>query len=273
MILCESYAKAIPLESARWKMARPVGDYLRGKFDSGEPAAMFAAVRTWEDYLDCFHMDHGTDILVGRLSMMYKPFTNNAGGQPWVGQEWADVLSAASMDGESSVELWYPVAKRPFETVVATSSFLPVIAYYMHKIDEWGYVFQECKVCEKTFIARSRHYELCSQKCRKERAYVAKREFDGRAKDSRLEQLDRASYFYWYNRLRKLKKGNDNVKTAAFKAVFDDFRKEAVKRKNMVKCGEMKLEGFADWLIVQEEMADRLLGELDAGIVIDSEVK
>ena len=31
MVLRESYGKAIPRQSARWKMAAPVSDYLRGK--------------------------------------------------------------------------------------------------------------------------------------------------------------------------------------------------------------------------------------------------
>ena len=52
MTLRESYGKAIPLESARWKMAAPVADFLRGKYESGEPSALFAAVKTWDEYLN-----------------------------------------------------------------------------------------------------------------------------------------------------------------------------------------------------------------------------
>ena len=137
-------------------------------------------------------------------------------------------MSNALRDGESGVELWYPVAKRPFETVVAFSSFLPVIFYCLHKVGEWGLVFQECKVCGCHFLARSRHYELCSDKCRKEQAVVAKREFDERAKGDRLEQLDESAYYYWYNRLRKLRKGKaaNPDKAAAFKVALNGFRKE-----------------------------------------------
>jgi len=50
--LRESYGKAVPREAARWKMAAPVSEYLRGKYENGEPSAMFAAIRTWEDYLN-----------------------------------------------------------------------------------------------------------------------------------------------------------------------------------------------------------------------------
>ena len=36
----------VPLDAERWKMAAPVSDYLHEKYKSGEPSAMFAAIRT-----------------------------------------------------------------------------------------------------------------------------------------------------------------------------------------------------------------------------------
>jgi hypothetical protein len=147
------------------------------------------------------------------------------------------------------------------ECVAASASLLPVIAYYLHKIAEWRFVFQQCKVCRKDFLARSRHYELCSDECRKVQAVEAKREFDERVKSDRLEQLDEAAYYYWYNRLRKLRKGKaaNPDKAAAFKTVFNTFRKEAVKRKAAVKRGETRLTEFTGWLMEQQDAADALM--------------
>ena len=99
----------------------PATDFLRGKYDSDEPSAMFAAIRTWADYLNCFTMNHGADVLTERLSMLYKPFSVYGEYKPWR-EEAAEALAVALRNGESSVELWYPVAKRPFETVVVVSS-------------------------------------------------------------------------------------------------------------------------------------------------------
>ncbi len=182
-------------------------------------------------------------------------------------------------DGESNVELWYlehpaeKPAKRKFtgtkkprfEVIAASSSFLPVIFYYLQKIEEWRFSYQKCKVCGKFFLARSRHYELCSDKCRKRQAKTAKREFDERAKGDRHERLDEAAYNYWYTRYRKLRKGKaaNPDKAAAFKAEFDAFRKEAVKRKAAVKRGETQLSEFAAWLAVQQNEADRLWDSLN----------
>ena len=261
MTLRESYGKVIPLEAARWKMAAPVAAFLRGKYESGEPSALLAAVKTWDEYLNCYNLNHGADMLMRRLSALYRPFfLYDDNNRPWQ-EEATAALSKVLRDEEAAVELWYPVLKRSFECVVASASFLPVIAYYLHKIDEWGFVFQGCKVCGKDFLARSRHYELCSDGCRKVQAVEAKREFDERAKGDRLEQLDEAAYYYWYNRLRKLKRGKtaDAEKAAVVSTAFKAFRKEAVRRKGMVKRSEMPITEFSSWLITQQDEIDRLM--------------
>jgi hypothetical protein len=257
-VLRESYEKVMPLSSTRWKMAEPAGEYLRGKAEAGEPSALFAAMRTWDEYLNCFHLNHGADLLTARLAMLYKPFSVYAEYRPW--QKGA-AFSQAGQDGESAVELWYPAGKRVLECVAASVSLLPVIAYYLHKIAEWRFVFQRCKVCGKDFLARSRHYELCSDACRKVQAVEAKRDFDERTKGDRLEQLDEAAYYYWYNRLRKLKKGKaaNPDKAAAFKGEFDTFRKEAIRRKAEVKRGEVRLSDFSAWLAERQNEADRMV--------------
>ena len=102
MALRESYTKALPLESARWKAAAPVSDFLRMKYESSEPSAMFAAIKTWDEYLNCFNLNHGADLLTDRLSMLYKPFIIYGDYKPWK-EEAAAALSNALRDGESSV--------------------------------------------------------------------------------------------------------------------------------------------------------------------------
>ncbi len=262
MRLRESYSKALLVDTERWRMAAPVSDFLRGKYQGGEPSALFAAVRTWDEYLNCFSLNRGADLLIQRLSSLYRPFFLYADNRPWQGKA-AAALSKVLRDEEAAVELWYPVLKRSFECVVASSSFLPLIAYYLHKIEEWKFVFQTCKVCGADFLARSRHYELCSDACRKKQAVEAKREFDERAKSDRLEQLHESAYYYWYNRLRKLRRGKaaDLGKAAAVGAAFEAFRKEAVKRKGLVKRGEMALSDFSSWLAGQQNEVDRLMGD------------
>jgi hypothetical protein len=81
----------------------------------------------------------------------------------------------------------------------------------------------------------------------------------------RLEQLHENAYNYWYNRLRKLKKGNaaNPERAAAVDAAFKEYRKEAVKRKADVKSGELSFSDFATWLAEQQNAVDALMGEVE----------
>ena len=103
LTLCESYKKISPIKNSRWKMVAPVQKFLTEKYNSGEPSAMFAAIRTWEDYLNFFHQNHGADLLSGNLFTLYKPFRVYAEHKPWQ-EESTAALSVALQNGESAVE-------------------------------------------------------------------------------------------------------------------------------------------------------------------------
>ncbi|MCL2049555.1 MAG: hypothetical protein FWG87_12620 [Defluviitaleaceae bacterium] len=301
--LCESYAKIFIRKAERWKMTAPVSEFLAEKYKNGEPSAMFAAIRTWEEYLGCFNLNYGAARLSERLFTLYKPFQVYDTSKPWQAEAPA-ALSTASHDGESNIELWHieepsgrkklrvassRLAKPRIEVIVACSSFLPIIFYYMNKVEEWRLVFQRCKVCGGYFLARSRHYELCSASCRKLKAVEATREFNERAKNDECQKLYYATYQFWFNRLRKVQKsgcaacnfGNLSCQAeqhheeqlpsiqktaeaaAIYKEAFGDFRKEAKKRKAAVRSKE-QLDDFRDWLFRQQCEAEFLLTQLIA---------
>jgi hypothetical protein len=115
----------------------------------------------------------------------------------------------------------------------------------------------------------SRHYELCSDECRRVQAVEAKREFDERAKGDRLEEADESAYNYWHNRWRKLKSGKhaDPTRAAIIKAELDNFRKEAKIRKGAVKRGEMKMSDFTSWLAEMNDVVDKLMATDTAELV------
>jgi hypothetical protein len=259
-LLHESYGKAVPFEKERWKQAAPASTFLQEKAGTGEPAARFAAIRTWEEYLNCFHLNHGPQRFLDGMTLLYRPFFLYGDCRPWQ-EEAVASLSHALHDGESQVELWYPVKKRPFECVVAFASLQPLIFYYRHKLEEWGLLFRECKVCGNYFLAKNRHFEICSDACRRAQAADAKRRFDESARGDRLEQLHEAAYYYWYNRLRKLKRAKqpDTEKLAEVTAAFEAFRAEAVRQKKEIRSGRLKLSEFASWLAQQQNAADSMM--------------
>lgn len=171
-------------------------------------------------------------------------------------------MSKALHAGESEVELWYPMKKRPYEFVVTHSSFQPLIFYYLNKIEEWGLHFLQCKICSKDFLASSARYELCSDECRKVQATEAKRQFDERAKKSKTEQLDEAAYYYWYNHLRRLKrrKTPEPELMATLGAAMADFRAESKHLKAEVKRGAIGQGDYARWLAEQRNVVDGIIG-------------
>ena len=259
MRLHESYGTLS--QSKRWKLSEQANAFLREKYAAENPAAMFAAMRTWDEYLNCYNINHGRDIFLERTSRLYRPFYLYGDYRPWQ-EEAVESLSKAIHAGESQTELWYPVKKRPFECVVAHSSFQPLIFYYLHKIEEWGLHFQKCKICDGDFLAPSARYELCSEKCRKVQAVESKREFDERAKKSMIEQLDEAAYYYWYNHLRRLKrrKTADPERITAVESAMAEFRSESKRQKAEVKRGTIRQEDYTRWLAEQRDVVDRIMG-------------
>ena len=262
MMLRESYAKPFPKESSRRDAVKPVSEFLQGKYKNGEPSSVFAAIRTWEDYLNCYNMDNASGLFIDRLSALYKPFEIYRDFYPWESEAIKATMHDAWRDSETSIELWYPIAKRPFEVAVVGSSLLPIVMYQLHKMTDWHFYYQRCKVCSAFFIAKNKRYELCSDKCRKVQATAAKREFNDRNKSDKLEQYDNADYNYWYNQLRKLNKAGDIEAVKTFKAALTTHRREALKRKTAIKNGIIPLSDYTSWLISQQREADLLLNTL-----------
>jgi hypothetical protein len=271
LLLRESYGKEKLLriaKTARWGMVAPVQEFLQSKYASGEPSAMFAAVRTWDEYINPLNEKAKTaDAFTGKLHMLYKPFQIYAKYKPWHELAVKD-LSVAIPGEESAVELWYPVKKRMFETVVTSSSFLPLIFYYTHKIKEWGYVFQQCKICDAYFLARSRHYELCSNECRRKQAAIRKYEHEERYKDDDATAAYDRTYYHWYNRLKKLRKGKlaNPEHEALFSAELKKFCAEGKMLKTAVQNRKMAYKDYSTWLAQQANLADDLMDKFAANI-------
>jgi hypothetical protein len=261
MGLHDNFAGLFPTKNVKSKTLKPYTDFLRYKYESSEPSAMFAAIRTWEDYWRCFNIARGSEVFIGRVGKLYKPFFrfNERCQHLWeIGS--ARAMSTALFAEESQIELWYPVKKRPFECVATSSSLLPIIFYYLNRIEEWGLLFQKCKVCEAWFVTSSKHFELCNDKCRKVTAIEAKRQYDERNKGDKAEAIYENYYQYWYNRLRKLKRNNaPQEEISAFSQAFNKFRDVAVRRKGEVKRGKMKLSDFTSWLVQQQDIVDGLV--------------
>ena len=268
--LADNFAGWKPTKNVKSKALKPYIKFLQRKYESGEPSALFAAVKTWEDYWRCFGIADGSDVFLGRTAKLYKPFFVFSECNRLWEIKATKALSSAFFAEESRVELWYPIItndkKRIFksgercECVVARSSFIPIIFYYLNRIEEWGLIFQKCKVCGIHFLTTSKHFEICSDKCRKATAAEAKRQYDERNKGDKVEAIYENYYQYWYNRLRKLKRNNaPDEEIAVFSEAFNKFKKGAVQRKAKVKSGKMGYAEFTSWLVAQQDIVDSLV--------------
>ena len=142
------------------------------------------------------------------------------------------------------------------ECVAAYDSFLPLITYYLNRLSDWGLYFRQCKVCGKFFLAKSLRYELCSDKCRKKQALQNKREFDERARENDYDHQYKNECQGWRNVINKAKKtpGFPADRLARMQEAFEGFKKEALRRKALVKNKESSPEEFRNWIIMQKNL-------------------
>jgi hypothetical protein len=270
--LMDIYEKGFKIRFSRKsipKAIQPCADFLRRKYLNGEPSAMFAAINTWEDYLRCYSLNNGSDIFQSRAARLCKPFHAFDERNALWDIKAERALSSALFSEESQLELWYMIQNKTLlrrysskrsECAVADSSLLPIVFYYLTRIEEWGLIFQTCKVCAANFLTTSKHFEICSDECRKAQAVEARRQFDERNKGDKAEAIYENHYQYWYNRLRKLKRNNaPQEEIVIFTKAFDKFRNGAVKRKAEVKNGKIKLSEFTTWLAAQQDIVDGLV--------------
>jgi hypothetical protein len=76
-------------------------------------------------------------------------------------------------------------------------------------------------------------------------------------------KLYSTTYYFWYNRLKKLRKGKhaNPENAAAFEIELEKFRKEGITRKTAVKNRKMPLADFSTWLAQQQNFADKLMDD------------
>ena len=82
--------------------------------------------------------------------------------------------------------------------------------------------------------------------------------------DDEAEKDYRATYMYWYNRMKKLRQSSeiDPEKLAELEAAFEQFRNEATKRKNEVQHSGQSTGAFKGWLFSQRGVFDGLTESL-----------
>ena len=163
---------------------------------------------------------------------------------------------------ETGLRLWYPWRECKQECAITEASLLPLVRYYLHRLDDWGLCFRSCEVCRKIFLAESEHYCLCSEACEKEQNRRNKRAYDARNKGNLVEQI----YQQKRDRIRKIinqlkqREGVTEDSVNSVEMQYRVFRNEAKIRKGKTITKDAKDE-FLAWLYDQEKYFEGLEGE------------
>ena len=217
-------------------------------FDSGNPVYQYIALRTLQE----FHTPDYDPFYEFSQDLMYNLFSGILETQKYY--EKNPFIEMIRCVGSKNAELIFE-QRNMKEVAVVTYDLLPLAMWYMRKIYDKGYYLQECRLCQKTFLAKTATIEvLCGKRCKKENARILKKEFEERIKDVDYEQTYKNEYMYWYNRLKKYDKNSSEY------LAFKEFRKKAVAMKKQVKLGEIPAWDFTGWLFDQRDVVDEMLG-------------
>ena len=245
------------LHTTRWKqpeLEQNATDFCTKKYQSGDPLAIYAAIRLWDGYLrareprdrdraaELFKLD-----LMGLISPLEK-YSHDA----LLNRSITDTIRESG--NEMKMDVWYP-ARTDVECVTAYRSFLPVIMYYHARLADWSFYFRTCKVCGRVFLAKSLKYTICSDKCRKIQGTQAKRDFDARAIENEYDHIYKNEAQRWVHYIHRMEKSDDCTPEhlAEIKAAYESFKKEAKARKKTVKDGDSTVAEFRDWTLQQLE--------------------
>lgn len=162
---------------------------------------------------------------------------------------------------ETDVQLWYPWRKFGQECIVAENTLLPMIMFYLNRLDDWGFCFKKCDVCGAWFVAPNGHRSLCGDECRAIQKRRNEQAYDERARENRYDK----DYQRGTQRIRRMlnkvkKRGAPEERCEELEAMYEAIREEGKKMKKEIKTEEA-YRAFRDWLFAQE----RRMGQECAG--------
>jgi hypothetical protein len=95
---------------------------------------------------------------------------------------------------------------------------------------------------------------MCSDKCRQEMKTQAKRDFDARAIENEYDYIYKNEAQHWLY-IHRIEKDPDcpPERIVEIRSAYEDFKKEAKKRKTAVKNNKSTVAEFRDWTLQQLE--------------------
>ena len=228
----------------------------------------FLALRLWQEYRAVWDQPDSIDIH-DRMDEITYPMRISHKSQI---ETWDKVYIYSNLYNFLSMDYFrYPAYvmyqnAKPLRVYHVTDlSGMPLYIHYLNTVDTKRAFFQYCKRCGKLFIANTNKVQsFCSDECRKAQQKENRKRYSDKVEDDEAEKDYRATYMYWYNRMKKFRQSSeiDPEKLAELEAAFEQFRNEATKRKNEVQHSGQSTGAFKGWLFSQRGVFDGLTESL-----------
>lgn len=237
-------------------------NFLEKKVDTGESSATFIALKTWEEYKMCYAFKE-KDLYSSILNELYNPIILNEHSNLW------DKDNLAKFLGQKAYII-YTIDNNNITEWINANNFASIILYCLNKFFEWGIDINICS-CGKMCLSPigEAFCDNCKPTLLEIEQLSATAEYKKQPttiikyiqKPKTAAQIYDSAYFYWYNRIRKLKMQLKEERAEIANEAFKNFKREATEKKEKVKEGKEKMEDYIVWINSQNLLIDGIMEE------------
>lgn len=240
---------------------------VEGLYETGNPVLKFIALSLWDEYsriLKAGKEKDGAYPALERLEDLTLPFRYNLMNNVLTWQKHKPFNPLMDMPTEyykyPALTLVIPQTKATTEYVASDFSLFPLIVHYLKTIYAKKKFFSYCKVCGELFLAPDNNKTfICSDKCKAVQQKKNKKKYDDAHKSDYAEKLHKSEYQYWFNRLSKAKRKNDQEAVSDIEKSFAEFKRISKIKKKQVNNGLLSYEAYYGWCLEQRGVIDAIM--------------
>lgn len=231
---------------------------------------VFFALRIWQEY-NQLEFPKNIKKLYDTMQSLSEPFIFSFERTIINSEKYTDGLASIA---DTYYKYYYPnqgghlysknLKNSNTEYIFADSSLLYVIFYYMNSLYSNKKFLQRCKVCNSLFFAHTAKIPtICNPACKKKQAQLNSKKHANKIKNISYEKKYKNNYMYWLYNVNKLKESQniDQEKLNRVSTEFNNFRKQAILKKNDVKKKKLSAIEFENWLLKQRDIIDNLIND------------
>lgn len=238
-----------------------------GLYKAENPILKFVALSLWDEYGRILRASKEKDEdypVLERLEDLTLPFRYNLMENILNWQKHKPFNPLMDMPIEyyryPALNLVVAQTKGTIEYAASDFALLPLIVYYLKTIYERKKYFSFCKVCGNLFLAPDNNKTfICSDKCKAVQQKKNKKKYDDAHKSDYAEKLHKSEYQYWFNRLSKAKRKNDQEAVSDIEKSFAEFKRISKIKKKQVNTSLLSQNAYYLWCLEQRGVIDEIM--------------